>query len=99
MIARLWRGWTGADDAGQVVADLRSGPLAGFAATPGNISTDVLLRPLAGGVEIVTLTVWESRAAVPAKVEEAHELLVARQTLAECWEIAPAAAAAIARAA
>jgi hypothetical protein len=98
MTARLWRGWTAADGAEEVVAYLRAGPLARFSAAPGNVSADVLVRPLAGGVEVLTLTVWESAEFVPADVVEQHELLVARQTLADRWEI-PAAPAAIARAA
>lgn len=99
MTARLWRGWTAADGADEVVAYLREGPLARFSVAPGNISAEVLVRPLAGGVEILTLTVWEAAEFVPADVEERHELLVARQTLADRWEIPHPAAAAVARAA
>jgi hypothetical protein len=99
MTARLWRGWTAADGADEVVAYLREGPLARFSVAPGNISAEVLVRPLAGGVEILTLTVWEAAEFVPADVEERHELLVARQTLADRWEIPYPAAAAVARAA
>ena len=99
MTARLWRGWTAADGADEVVAYLREGPLARFSVAPGNISAEVLVRPLAGGVEILTLTVWETAEFVPADVEERHELLVARQTLADSWEIPHPAGAAVARAA
>jgi hypothetical protein len=98
MTARLWRGWTAADYADEVVAYLREGPLARFSAAPGNVSAEVLVRPLAGGVEVLTLTVWEADEFVPAAVEERHDLLVARQTLADRWQI-PRPAAAIARAA
>jgi hypothetical protein len=98
MTARLWRGWTAADGADEVVAYLREGPLARFSAAPGNVSAEVLVRPLAGGVEVLTLTVWEADEFVPSDVEEQHDLLVARQTLADRWEI-PRASAAIARAA
>ena len=99
MTARLWRGWTAADGADEVVAYLREGPLARFSVAPGNISAEVLVRPLAGGVEILTLTLWETAEFVPADVEERHELLVARQTLADSWEIPHPAGAAVARAA
>jgi heme-degrading monooxygenase HmoA len=99
MTARLWRGWTAADGADEVVAYLRAGPLARFSAAPGNISAEVLVRPLAGGVEVLTLTVWEADEFVPADVEERHELLVARQTLADRWVISHPPAAAIAHAA
>jgi hypothetical protein len=99
MTARLWRGWAAADGADEVVAYLREGPLARFSVAPGNISAEVLVRPLAGGVEILTLTLWEAAEFVPADVEERHELLVARQTLADRWEIPHPAGAAVARAA
>jgi heme-degrading monooxygenase HmoA len=98
MTARMWRGWAAADTADEVVADLRGGALARLAASPGHVSTEVLVRPVAGGVEILTLTLWKSADAVPAGVEEEHELLVARQTVAACWEVA-AAPRAIAQAA
>src|SRR5262245_19967145 len=99
MTARLWRGWTAADYADEVVAYLREGPLARFGAAPGNVSAEVLVRPLAGGVEVLTLTVWEADEFVPTDVEERHDLLVARQTLADRWQIPHAADAAVARAA
>jgi hypothetical protein len=99
MTARLWRGWTAVDGADEVVAYLRDGPLARFSSAPGNVSAEVLVRPLAGGVEVLTFTVWESPELVPSGVEETHELLVARQTLPDSWEIPPAARAAVARAA
>jgi hypothetical protein len=87
MIARLWRGWTAADAADEVVAHLRAGALARFAAAPGNLSAEILLRPLGGGVEVLTLTVWASPEVVPEEVSEAHELLVARQTVPDRWEL------------
>ena len=99
MTARLWRGWTAADGADEVVDYLREGPLARFSAAPGNLSAEVLVRPLAGGVEILTLTVWEADEFVPADVEERHDLLVARQTVADRWEIPHRPAAALGRAA
>jgi hypothetical protein len=87
MIARLWRGWTAADAADEVVAGLRAGALARFAAAPGNLSAELLLRPLGGGVEVLTLTVWDSPEVVPEDVAEDHDLLVARQTVPDRWEV------------
>jgi hypothetical protein len=98
MTARLWRGWTAADAVDEVVAYLREGPLARFSAAPGNLSAELLVRRQAGGVEVLTLTVWESDEFVPPDVEERHDLLVAAQTLPDRWEI-PQAPAAVARAA
>lgn len=88
MIARIWRGWAAADCADEIAAHLRNGTLARYASAPGNVSSHLLLRPLAGGVELMTLSVWESRGSVPTGIEEDHRLLVGRQTIADCWEIA-----------
>ena len=90
MIARIWRGWAAADSADEIAAHLRDGPLARFVSAPGNVSAEVLLRPLAGGVEVMTFSVWEAAEAVPTTVAEQHPLLVAGQTVAACWEIAGA---------
>ena len=87
MVARVWRGWAAADHAHEVAAHLRDVSLAGYASAPGNVSGYVLQRPSGGGVELMTVSVWESSDAVPAGVDEDHRLLVARQTSAACWEI------------
>ena len=98
MVARTWRGWTAADCADEVAARLRDGVIAGFAAAPGHIAAYVLCRQIAGGVEITTLSLWESADAVPPGVAEQHRLLVARQTSPVLWDVAGAPEA-IARAA
>lgn len=98
MIARLWRGWTAAANADQVSTHLRDVTMAEYATRPGNVSVSVLSRPISGGVEVMTLSTWESEAAVPPGVEEAHRLLVARETIPACWQIVDAPTA-IARAA
>jgi heme-degrading monooxygenase HmoA len=87
MIARVWRGWAAVDHAPEVAAHLRDVSLARYASAPGHVSGYVLQRPAGGGVELMTVSVWESSEAVPAGVEEEHRLLVARQTTASCWEI------------
>lgn len=98
MVARMWRGWAAADNADEIAAHLRDGALASFRSAAGNVSADVLLRPIAGGVEVVTLSLWESGEVLPLGVDEDHRLLIARQTIAEYWEVA-AAPEAVARAA
>lgn len=98
MVARMWRGWTAADGGEEVVRDLRDGAVARYAAARGNVSACVLSRPIAGGVEVVTFSIWETAGAVPAGVPETHPLLVARQTEPLLWKIAGAPGA-IARAA
>ena len=87
MVARLWRGWTAADSADEVAAHLRDGVVARYSAAPGNVSACVLRRPSGGGVELMTFSVWESGDAVPSRVEEAHRLLVASETVAARWEL------------
>jgi Antibiotic biosynthesis monooxygenase len=93
MVARTWRGWTAADCADEVAARLRDGVISEFAAAPGYIAAYVLCRPIAGGVEVMTLSLWESADALPAEVEERHRLLVARQTVPACWDIVGESAA------
>ena len=56
MIARVWRGLTAADFADEVAAHLAEVTLAGYAAAPGNLSTQLLTRPSGGGVELMTVT-------------------------------------------
>lgn len=98
MVARMWRGWTAEDRAAEVAADLRDGVVARYTAAPGNAAAYVLSRPIAGGVEILTLTLWATAEAVPPGVPEKHRLLVARQSVPLLWEVADAGQA-IARAA
>lgn len=91
MVARMWRGWSSAGDAEEIASHLRESTLALFEATRGHVSGSVLVRPLAGGAELVTYTVWESADSVPATVAEDHALLVARQTIPDVWEVAETA--------
>src|SRR5262245_30802427 len=91
MIARIWRGWTATDTADEVAADLRDGIVARYATTPGNVLTELLRRPLGGGVELMILTLWESWEAAPRAVDECHRLLVARDTVPAVWELVPTA--------
>jgi hypothetical protein len=87
VIARVWRGWAAADAAEEIAAHLREGPLARYAELPGNVAAFVLQRALAGGVELVTVSLWETPDAVPVEAVERHPLLVARQTIADCFEV------------
>ena len=98
MVARMWKGWAGAQDADEVAAHLRELARTRYEAEAGCVSTTVLMRPLAGGVELLSLTVWASEASVPAGVSEEHPLLVARQTVPDVWDVADAPQA-VARAA
>jgi len=98
MVARMWKGWVGAQDANEVAGHLREVARTCYEVEPGCVSSTVLVRPLAGGVELLSLTVWTSEASVPAGVAEEHPLLVARQTVPDVWDVADAPQA-VARAA
>jgi hypothetical protein len=87
MIARLWRGWTTDDFADEVAGHLADVTLARYAAAPGNRSAQFFRRPAAGGVELLTITVWDTEADVPADAAEQHRLLVAGQTIPTSWEL------------
>lgn len=89
MVVRIWRGWTGTACADRVAAELREGIVAHHAATAGNVSAELFVRELAGGVELMLLSLWESPDAAPPMVEESHPLLVARDTVAAVWEHVP----------
>jgi len=98
MVARVWKGWTASENADEVTAHLTELALTRWAAGPGHLSATVLSRPVGGGVEVMTLSIWESAAALPAGTDEDHRLLVARETIPACWQVAGSPAA-IARAA
>ena len=87
MIARLWRGWTSADFADEVASHLADTALARYADAPGNHSVHLFRRPSGGGVELMTITVWQSDSHVPTDVAEDHRLLLAGQTLPATWEL------------
>ncbi len=87
MIARVWRGWTAVDSADEVAKALGHEFVARYSATPGNVSAQILHRPLGGGVELMILSIWESADVMPHGVDENHRLLVARDTTPACWEI------------
>jgi hypothetical protein len=83
----MWRGWASADHGEDIASHLREVAAARFESAAGHVSTSVLLRPIAGGVELVTFGLWETADALPADGVEDHPLLVARQTIADRWEV------------
>jgi heme-degrading monooxygenase HmoA len=64
MIARIWRGATRAADADAYLAYLRETGLKAYRATPGNRGAWVLSRVVGDRAELITLSFWESRAAI-----------------------------------
>jgi heme-degrading monooxygenase HmoA len=66
MIARLWRGWTRAADAGEYIRYLQRTGLREYRATPGNRAAFLLHRTQGDRTEFITLSFWDSIDAVRA---------------------------------
>jgi heme-degrading monooxygenase HmoA len=66
MIARTWRGWTAPEDADAYVDYLNKTGMLAYRSTPGNRGAWILRRPVGERVEFVTLSFWDSMAAVRA---------------------------------
>lgn len=70
MIARIWRGAVQAEDAHAYAAYVQRTGIEGYQRTPGNRGAWLLWRVEADRAEFITLSFWESRAAIeplPAK--------------------------------
>jgi heme-degrading monooxygenase HmoA len=103
MIARMWRGWVRTERANAYVAYITGTGLREYAATPGNLGCQMWTRDLADGrTEVLTVSWWESRAAITgfagSDIEAAvfypedDEYLVDRETTVSHFEVAPAQA-------
>jgi heme-degrading monooxygenase HmoA len=66
MIARIWRGAVRAEDAAAYVAYVQETGIDGYKDTPGNRGAWALSRLEGDRAEIVTVSFWESRAAIEA---------------------------------
>ena len=64
MIARIWRGAVRAEDAAAYAAYAQETGIAGYQRTPGNRGAWLLWRVDGDRAEIVTVSMWESRAAI-----------------------------------
>jgi hypothetical protein len=61
MIARMWRGWAGADKVDEYVDYIARTGLAGYRRTPGNLGAEMWTRDCGDGrVEVTTVSWWES---------------------------------------
>ena len=60
MIARVWRGWTKAEDADAYTEFLESSGMSDSRSTAGNLGTIVLRRIDGDRAEFTTITLWES---------------------------------------
>lgn len=66
MIARIWRGRVVAERLGEYRAYIEATGLADYKRTPGNLGAYMLTRPRDGYGEVITLSFWESEAAIAA---------------------------------
>jgi heme-degrading monooxygenase HmoA len=64
VIARIWRGATRPEDAGEYAEYVRATGLKGYQSTPGNLGAWVLWRVVGDRAEVVTFSLWESREAI-----------------------------------
>ena len=60
MIARVWRGWTSAEDADGYTDYVVETGMRASRGTPGNRGTFILRRDDDGRVEFTTITLWDS---------------------------------------
>ena len=99
MIARMWRGWVRTEQANAYVAYITGTGLREYAATPGNLGCQMWTRDLGDGrTEVLTVSWWESRAAIigfaGSDIEAAvfypedDEYLVDRETTVSHFEVA-----------
>ena len=64
MIARIWRGAVRAEDAPAYAAYVQQTGIKGYQRTPGNLGAWALWRVAGEQAEFVTVSLWESRAAI-----------------------------------
>ena len=105
MIARTWRGATRAADADAYVAYLHATGLKAYRDTPGNRGAFCFRRIVGDRAEFITLSFWESEAAITAFAgddigravyyPEDDRFLVERGLLVDHYEVVFASAAAM----
>ena len=66
MIARIWRGAVRAEDASAYAEYVQRTGIDGYRGTPGNRGAWLLWRVEGDRAEFVTVSLWESRAAIEA---------------------------------
>ncbi len=64
MIARIWRGVVRAEDAPAYAAYVQQTGIEGYQRTPGNRGAWALWRVDGEQAEIITVSLWESRASI-----------------------------------
>jgi heme-degrading monooxygenase HmoA len=100
VIARIWRGWVATERTDEYVRYIERTGLAAYRATPGNQGAQMLTRDLGDGrTEVMTLSWWESLAAIHgfagADIEQAvfypedDDFLVDREATVRHYEVSP----------
>jgi heme-degrading monooxygenase HmoA len=64
VIARIWRGWTSADNAETYAAYVQATGITDYQRTPGNLGAWMLRRREGDRVEFLTLSFWDSEDAI-----------------------------------
>jgi heme-degrading monooxygenase HmoA len=64
MLARIWRGWTTNDDADAYVDYMRETGISAYRKTAGNRGAWILRRNEGDRTEFITLSFWDSAAAI-----------------------------------
>lgn len=76
MIARIWRGWTRAEDAESYADYIQMTGLAEYTATPGNRGAWLLHRVDGDRAEFLAVSLWESLDSIAAFAGEDIETAV-----------------------
>lgn len=76
MIARIWRGAVRAEDAAAYAAYVQRTGIEGYRRTPGNRGAWLLWRVDGDRAEFVTMSLWESRAAIEGFAGQDIEMAV-----------------------
>jgi heme-degrading monooxygenase HmoA len=66
MIARIWRGATAADRAGEYLQYIRDTGVSDYRNTPGNHGVQILTRTHDGRTDFTILSYWDSMDAIKA---------------------------------
>ena len=101
MIARVWRGVVRAEDATAYAAYVQRTGIEGYQRTPGNRGAWLLWRANGDQAEFITMSLWDSRAAIERfagqDIEKAvfypedDQFLIEKDLLVRHYEVATAA--------
>jgi heme-degrading monooxygenase HmoA len=101
MIARVWRGAVRAEDATAYAAYVQRTGIEGYQRTPGNRGAWLLWRADGDQAEFITMSLWDSRAAIERfagqDIEKAvfypedDQFLIEKDLLVRHYEVATAA--------